>query len=217
MKPYTIILADDHILLRDALATLIYSFVEFEVVALASNGEEVIQAFEKGCKPNVILLDLNMPKMDGYETALWLLRNHPDVKILVLTMFDSEIPLIRLLKSGVRGFVKKDIHPTELKNALLAVAGNGYYYSHSTTGKLANFFHKSFISNSSIEKSMLSDKEIEFIKLASTDITYKEIAEAMGLTPRSVDGYRDGIFIKLDIKSRVGLAIYAVKNGIISF
>ena len=217
MQPYKLILADDHILLRDALAPLIDAYDEFRVIAVAGNGEEVITAIKKGQVPDLLLLDLNMPRMDGYETAQWLQNNHPEVKILVLTMYDSEIALIRLLQVGVRGFLKKDIHPVELKTALLAVAENGYYYSQNTTGKLASFFHKTHSKQSSIGKALLNETEIEFLKLASHDITYKEIAATMHLTPRSVDGYRDALFEKLDVKSRVGLAIYAVKNGIVTF
>jgi len=217
MQPYKIILVDDHILLRDALASLINTFEEFNVIDAAANGEGLVLAIENGNVPQVVVLDLNMPGMDGYQTTKWLQENYPDVKILILTMFDSEIALIRLLQVGVRGFLKKDVHPTELKVALLTVAENGYYYSNNTTGKLASFLHKSHAAHASIDRALLNDKEIEFLKLASTEMTYKEIAQAMRITPRSIDGYRDGLFEKLDVKSRVGLAIYAVKNGIITF
>ncbi len=217
IQPYKLILADDHILLRDALASLLNTFNEFRVIDVAANGEEVIQAVENGNIPNLVILDLNMPGKDGYETAKWLQEKYPEVKILILTMYDSEIALIRLLQAGVRGFLKKDVHPTELKTALLAVAENGYYYSNHTTGKLASFFHKSHTNHSSIEKALLTEREIEFLKLASTEMTYKEIAQAMHITPRAIDGYRDALFDKLDVKSRVGLAIYAVKNGIVTF
>src|SRR5262245_38614507 len=123
MKPISnkIIIADDHILLADALAGLINGFENFRVLTTAANGVEVKEAIEKGMKPDILILDLNMPKMDGYETTRWLTRHCPDVKILVLTMYDSDIALIRLLQEGVRGFIKKDIHPYELKNALDAV------------------------------------------------------------------------------------------------
>jgi DNA-binding NarL/FixJ family response regulator len=217
MEPYKIILADDHILLRDALASLINTFEGSKVIAVAANGKEVMHIIEGHNVPDLIILDLNMPEMDGYETTNWLQNNYPHVKILVLTMFDSEIALIRLLQSGVRGFLKKDVHPTELKQAILSVAEDGYYYSNSATGKLASFLYKSHAAHSSIDKGILTDKEIEFLKLASTDMTYKAIAQAMKLTPRAIDGYRDSLFEKLDVKSRVGLAIYAVKKGIISF
>ena len=214
---YKVILADDHALLRDALATLINSFEEFKVIIAVGNGHELIKAISDGYIPDVILLDLNMPGLDGFETAKWLHQNHPKIHILILTMYDSEIALIRLLKAGVKGFLKKDVHPTELRAALNSIAENGFYYSHDTTGKLANLFQKNPDNHSFIEKAMLTEKELAFLRLASTDLTYKEIASELNITPRAIDGYRDTLFEKLDVKSRVGLAIYAVKNGIVIF
>ena len=212
-----IILADDHILLRDALANLINSFDRFQVMAVAGNGLEVQTALKKDTQADIALLDLNMPGMDGFETAKWLQEAYPNIKVLILTMYDSEIALIRMLQSGVRGFLKKDIHPTELRTALNSVADNGYYYSHQATGKLANLFQKNHENNKSMDKSILSELEIEFLKLASTDMTYKEIAQIMRLSPRHIDHYRDALFEKLNVRSRVCLAIYAVKNGIVKF
>ncbi len=216
-KKNRIILADDHILLRDALANLINSFDNFHVVAVAGNGLEVQNALQKDTQVDIALLDLNMPAMDGYETSKWLQEEFPGIKVLILTMYDSEIALIRMLQSGVRGFLKKDIHPSELRTALNSVADDGYYYSHQATGKLANLFQKNHENNKSMDKSILSELEIEFLKLASTDMTYKEIAQIMRLSPRHIDHYRDALFEKLDVRSRVGLAIYAVKNGIVRF
>jgi two-component system, NarL family, invasion response regulator UvrY len=219
MKPSTfkLILADDHLLLRDALQNLINSFEEFQIIATASNGKELIRLIESGYKPDLILLDLNMPQMDGFETAEWIFQHHPELKVLILTMYDSEIALIRLLQVGVRGFLKKDIHPTELQLALRSVASDGFYYSHATTGRLANWFQKTENGVPAIGRVMLSEQEIKFLQLASTDLTYKEIAAKLNITPRAIDGYRDALFEKLDVKSRVGLAIYAVKNGIVTF
>ena len=214
---YKVILADDHALLRDALATLINSFEEFKVIIAVGNGHELIKAISDGYIPDVILLDLNMPGLDGFETAKWLHQNHPEIHILILTMYDSEIALIRLLKAGVKGFLKKDVHPTELRAALNSIAENGFYYSHDTTGKLANLFQKNPDNHSFIEKAMLTEKELAFLRLASTDLTYKEIASELNITPRAIDGYRDSLFDKLDVKSRVGMAFYAVKNGIVTF
>lgn len=215
-KKCKILLADDHVLLRDALSSLISSFEEFTVINSVGNGRELMALMADGVKPDLILLDLNMPLMDGFETAKWLAKEHPDLNILILTMYDSEIALIRLLQSGVKGFLKKDAHPSELRYALKSVADGGYYYSHNTTGKLASLFQKNNENQSFIQKAMLSDIEIEFLRLASTDMTYKEIAYNMKITPRAIDGYRDTLFEKLDVKSRVGLAIYAVKNGIVT-
>ena len=104
-----ILFADDHVLLRDALTNLINSFQDFRVLDTADNGKELIQLMNNGIRPNIILLDLNMPVMDGFETAKWLHEHRPNIHTLMLTMYDSEIALIRLLQYGVRGFLKKDI------------------------------------------------------------------------------------------------------------
>ncbi len=213
IQPYKLILADDHILLRDALTNLLNNSDEFIVIARAGNGEEVIKSIENGYKPDIVLMDLNMPKIDGYETAKWLTEHHPEIKIVILTMYDSEIALIRLLQAGVHGFLKKDIHPSELKDALLTVAAGEYYYSNHTSIKIVSLFRK----QSALEKSILNETEIEFLKLASTDMTYKEIARLMHMTPRQIDTYRDTLFTKLEVKSRVGLVIYAIKNGLVTF
>jgi two-component system, NarL family, invasion response regulator UvrY len=217
IKDYKIIVADDHILLRDALAKLITGFKEFTVIAKADDGSGVIKAIENGKQADIVLMDLNMPKMDGYETARWLAKYHPDIKIVILTMYDSEIALIRLLQVGVNGFLKKDIHPDELQNALLAVAAGEYYYSNHTTVKIASLFRNKTDSRFDLEKALLNETEIEFLRLTSTDMTYKEIAQAMDMSPRHIDNYRDNLFTKLEVKSRVGLAIYAVKHGIVTF
>lgn len=217
MKRYNIVIADDHIVLRDALCSLLNAFDDFRVLDAAGNGRELIRIIEMGPEPDIVLLDLNMPQMDGYAVVEWLHRHRPLVKVLVLTMYDSEIAMIRLLKLGVKGFLKKDVHPAELKTALLCIAENGCYYSHSTTGRLAAFFQRVEDMQLSFHKALLSDAELRFLRLASTELTYKEIAHAMGTTPRTIDGYRDDLFEKLNVKSRVGLAIYAVKNGISTF
>lgn len=213
----TIILADDHILLRDALASLINRFENFKVIAVASNGTEVLDAVKAGEIPDIIILDLNMPKMDGYEVTKWISFYHPQIKILILTMYDSDIALIRLLQEGVRGFLKKDIHPDELRNALETVVEHGYYYTNSTSGKIAALFKKNKGETSSLQKNTLTETEINFLKLASSDMTYKEIAMQLNLSTRVVDNYRETLFDKLGVRSRVGLAIYAIKNGIVSF
>lgn len=214
---YNVMLVDDHIILRDALANLINNTENIHVVGVASNGEDMIKRIKEGVRADLIILDLNMPKMDGYQASEWLLKNHPEMKILVLTMYDSEIALIRLLQDGVRGFLKKDVHPQELRYAIRTVCEDGYYYSSATTNKLASLFKKTHQDPKKLERSMLTPVEIDFLKMVSTDLTYKEIAAKMKLSTRIIDSHRDNLFEKLDVKSRVGLAIYAVKTGIVTF
>jgi len=216
-KPYQIMIADDHVLLRDALASYLNKYNEIQVSTLAHSGKDAIEKITAGPEPDLVVLDLNMPEMDGFATASWLKQNKPHIKILVLTMYNSEIALIRLLQDGVRGFLKKDVHPDILRTALVSVAENGYYYCNDTTGKLASLFNRNEANQHFIERAMLSEKEIEFLKYVSSDLTYKEIASHMKITPRAIDGYRDSLFDKLEVKSRVGLALYAVKNGIVTF
>lgn len=210
-------LADDHVLLRSALANLIDSFDTCKVVAEVSTGKELTDTINKGVVPHVVLMDLNMPEMDGHETSVWLKNNHPSVHVLMLTMYDSEPVLIRLLQAGVKGFLKKDIHPEELRYALHAVMRMGFYYSTATSDKLAGLFRKQQDNTILLEKTLLTDQEVQFLRLACTDLTYKEIAQEMNLNPRSVDGMRDNLFEKLAVKSRVGLALYAIRHGLITF
>ena len=210
-------MADDHVLLRNALASLIDSFENCQVVLQAGTGKELIESIKKGASPQVVILDLNMPEMDGFETAGWLQKERPEIIVLMLTMYDSELSLIRLLQAGVKGFLKKDIHPSELKFAIQSVVQNGYYYSNHTTGKLVNLFRQHSDGNSLIQRSVLNDQEVQFLKLACSDLTYKEIAQQMGLNPRAVDTLRDQLFFKLDVKSRVGLALVAIRQGVVTF
>lgn len=216
-KSIRVSLVDDHILLRNALGNLINSFENCEVIHQSGSGIELISNLKTGDIPDVILLDLNMPEMNGYETAKWVQVNLPNTSVLMLTMYDSELTLIQLLQAGVKGFLKKDIHPSELKFALQSVMESGYYYSSHTTGKLVNLFRNNAENGINLNKSILNDQELTFLKYACTDLTYKEIAGKMSLNPRSVDTLRDQLFIKLDVKSRVGLAMLAIRHGIVTF
>ncbi len=210
-------MADDHVLLRNALASLIDSFGDCQVIHQSGTGKELTEKIKAGKMPDVVLLDLNMPGMNGFETAQWLQQHFPDLPVLMLTMYDSELTLIQLLQAGVKGFLKKDIHPSELKFALHSVVESGFYYSNHTTGKLVNLFRSSPDNSMAVYRSILNDQELQFLKLACSDLTYKEIARQMGLNPRSVDTLRDQLFVKLDVKSRVGLAMVAIKHGVVTY
>ncbi len=206
-------IADDHVLLRNALAALINNSGQCKVIYEVSNGKELLQKIGEDNIPDIIILDLNMPEMDGYLTSVYLQEHHPEIKILMLTMYDSELILIRLLKAGVRGFMKKDVHPAEMIYAIQSVHENGFYYSAHTSSKLAGLFRDND-NNPTLNKIMMSETEIEFLKLCCTEMTYKEIASEMKINPRAIDGIRDTLFTRLDIKSRVGLAMYAIKHGV---
>jgi len=208
-------LVDDHIMIRDALASAIKSFDEFDVSLLAENGRDFISKLNDKNIPEILILDLNMPVMDGHETIYWLLKNHPEIKILVLSMYDAD-SLIHLIKIGVRGFVKKEAKPSELKHAIQSVLTTGTYCSTSVTSRLFSLMKDLGTKNSYWGTIVLNECEIAFLKLVATEQTYKEIAQKMKVSPRTVDNYRDALFLKLNVKSRVGLAMYAVKSGIVT-
>ena len=213
-----IVLVDDHKLLRNGLAVLVNGFSNYEVLFEANNGRELIDLLKTKSLPDIILMDVNMPEMDGYESCLWLKNNHPEVKVLALSMYDNENAIIRMFKAGAKGYIFKDCEPRELETALNALVSKGFYYSEMVTGKLIHTINNLDDEDDHHTQNMirLSEVEIAFLKLVCTELTYKEIAEKMYKSPRTIDGYRDDLFHKLSIKTRVGLVMYAIKNGIVS-
>ncbi|MCF8341936.1 MAG: response regulator transcription factor [Chitinophagaceae bacterium] len=207
-----IALADDHKLLRNALAKLINTFEGCEVVFEADNGKEFCEHIKKEI-PNLAIIDYNMPEMNGLECANWMKKHYPTVPILMLTMYDTELMLIKLLQAGVKGFMKKDIHPNELQKAIQSVITDGFYYSVHTSAKLAGFFTER--ESIPLWDKILTEQDLVFLKLVCSELTYKEIAIEMNMNPRTVDSLRDTMFEKLDVKSRVGLTMYAIKHGLV--
>ena len=178
----------------------------------ASNGKELQQKLRANpTPPNVILLDINMPVMDGFETAEWLTQNHPDIRVLALSMEDDEKVILKMLQKGAKGYLLKDIHPDRLKIALEEVMDRGYYHSEKVA---ATLLHSIQPSNKS-EEVPFKENELTFLQLACSEMTYKEIADVMSLSPKTIDGYRQELFNRLHIKNRVGLVIYALKNDLI--
>ncbi len=212
-----VVLVDDHGLLRNGLASLIKSFGNYDILFEADNGQDFINKLKPKTLPQVVLMDINMPEMDGYEACLWLKNNHPQVKVLALSMYDNENSVIRMFKAGAKGYILKDCDPAELKTALDAIVLKGFYYSEMVTGKLIHTINSLDEEDSQVKNVIqLTEREINFLKLVCTELTYKEIAEKMFLSPRTIDGYRDDLFQKLNAKTRVGLVMYAIKNGIVN-
>ena len=212
-KKIQVAIADDHTLLRKALAKLITSFDNYAVLFEADNGKEIKNKISQHIVPDVILLDVSMPEMDGYETARWLYRNHPQIKVLALSMFSDEKTIIKMLKLGAKGYILKNIDPDELKNALDSVVKKNFYLSEYISGKIISGLHKDV--DRQEETVVLTEKEKDFLKLICSEITYKDIAEKMYVSPRTVDEYRNHLFEKLKVKSRIGLVMYAIRNGLV--
>jgi DNA-binding NarL/FixJ family response regulator len=209
---HSIVIVDDHILIAKALTGIIENFKQFEVLYECENGQVLTEkcAVKKNV-PDIVLLDISMPVMDGFETARWLRDTHPEVLIMALSMQDDEQSLIKMIRNGAKGYLLKNVHPAELEKALDGLVKNGSYYPDWASGKII----ASVAADEPRSKfeTVISDREREFLKYTVTEMSYREIAEKMFCSPRTVEGYRDALFEKLHLKSRVGLAVYALRNG----
>lgn len=210
MEKIKITIVDDHLLFSQSLSYLIGTFKEFAVIGNYNNGKEFINSFSAETEiPDMVLLDVNMPIMDGIETMKWIKTNHPDLKVIALSVNDDEETIMKMITNGAKGYLLKDTHPKTFKEALLEVFNKGFYYSEMVSGLLINKL------GNNENKIILKEREVEFIKLACTEKTYKEIADGMCLSPKTIDGYRENLFQKLEIKTRIGLVLYAIKHKIV--
>jgi len=205
-------LADDHNLFRKGVEELIEDFDNMEIVASVANGKELLDKLTAAkVLPDVCLLDINMPEMNGFETAKKIKELWPDIKILAVSVYDSEFNVLGMLRAGAGGYILKDTQPQVLRVAIESLHKNGFYHSELVTGKILHQFMTKPKEQSSVE---LSENELQFLKHCCSELTYKEIADLMKISHRTIDGYRDQLFLKLNIKSRTGLVLYALKTGI---
>lgn len=209
METIQIALVDDHHLFRSGIASLINKFPQYKILFEAGDGEELTRKLTPKLKPQIVLLDINMPKKDGIATAQWIRTAFPDVSIIVLSMFEDAEKVLQMVKIGVKGYLLKDAEPTEFERALQSVSQGEVYFPEFVTRHLITNF------NQQTDQVRLNSRELEFLKLVGTELTYKEIADQMCISVRTVDGYRDQLFEKLQTKSRVGLVLYAIKNKLI--
>lgn len=215
-KSVTIAIVDDHALFRKGLSMLIESIPKFNVLFDASNGKDLIRQLNQKNTPDVILLDIRMPEFDGYETAEWLRSNYPQIAILALSTMDDETAIIKMIQKGAKGYILKNADTEELKQAIHAVLEQGYFYNNHITQTVMRSIGGIVNGNSEVSTLLnLTEREIEFLKHACTEMNYNEIAKTMFLSPRTIDGYREAMFTKFNVKSRVGLVIYAVKHGLV--
>ncbi|WP_027418552.1 response regulator transcription factor [Crocinitomix catalasitica] len=207
-----IAVVDDHGLYRSGLTNLIESLSDnLKVVLTASNGKEFLDLLKTNTLPDLVILDVDMPILNGFETAKIMSKEYPSIPILIITMLSDEASLIRMLRNGVRGYLSKDIEPSELKSAILAISQKGFHYTDVITGRLINSIQNDEVEQENLQK--LSNRELTFIEYCCSEKTYKQIAEEMLLSPKTIDGYRAALFEKLEVKTRVGLVLFAIKNG----
>ncbi len=219
-KKIKIAIVDDHNLFRKGLIKLINlgdKENKYTVLFEAENGEDLKEKLNNRDLPDIILMDIEMPDMDGYEAVAWLQKYHPDINILVVSMFESEETVVRMLRLGIKGYLSKDIEVEDMHAALEAIAQKGFYYSDFVAGIMAHTIQENTLTGHSKKElpDNMSENEREFIKLACTELTYQQIADKMNLSPKTIDGYRETLFQRFNVKNRVTLAMYAVKKGIV--
>ncbi|MCZ2085528.1 MAG: response regulator transcription factor [Flavobacteriales bacterium] len=211
MEKIKIAIVDDHKLVSKAIENMISFNPKFEVVMNCFNGEDFLKQLQTQKNlPEVVLMDINMPRKNGIETTAELAKTYPDLKVIALTMEDNESTIISMLKAGAKGYLLKDMSPDILFDAINIVHEKGVFYTDIVTQSLLKIKTEERVT-SDITNS-LKEREVEFVKLACSELTYKEIAEQMCVSPRTIDGYRDSVFAKLNVKSRVGIVMFAIKH-----
>ena len=206
--PIRIVIVDDHTLVRKSMVTMLNG-QGFDVVADYENGRDLIRDIRK-LTLDVVLLDCYMPVMDGVATAEWIKVQTPDIRVLALSVNSDDLTIIRMLRAGAKGFIPKHAEPEELTLALQAVHFTGFYNSDLIEHPMQEAMKDNQHLASQHKQMGLTEREEEFMKLACSDMTYKEIADQMIVSLRTIDGYRESVFHKLNLKSRAGLVMYAM-------
>lgn len=209
----TVGITDDHQLFLKSLSVLINSFSNFKVVLEALNGQELLNKLAVlSDLPEIILIDVNMPVMNGITTVQKVAEKYPLIKMIALSMKDDDTTIINMIKEGCNAYLQKDIHPDELEKALQQVYTKGIY-----NGDSFNINYHRLLTHEKQAKTLhLTDKEKLFLQLACSDFTYKKIAADMNISERTVDGYREALFEKLNVQSRVGMVLEAIRRELVN-
>lgn len=204
-----IAIVDDHTLFRSGLASLMEEFDEIEILFEGTNGQDLQHKIKNHPDVQLILMDINMPVMDGFAATKWVKDNHPEVKVLALSMHEDEKAIIGMIKAGAAGYMLKESNPSDLLIAIKSIIAKGFFVNDLVSGRLLVSIKDEG------DKSAFTQRELTFLQHCSSELTYKEIADLMNVSPRTVDNYRESLFAKLNIKSRTGLVVYGIKNNLI--
>lgn len=215
-KGIKVFIADDHTLFRKAMVNLLQSFSRVSVVKDAENGKELL-TLVKYEPPDVALIDLQMPVMDGADTCEQLIAKYPEIKLIVLTMHDSEKYVLHMMEMGVHGFLLKNSEPDELERAIYAVYDKDFYHN----DLVASVLRKSVLDRVTSDrpnftKADLSDREKEVLVMICRELTIREIAEKISLSENTVRNHRVNIMEKIGAHNMVGMVKYAYDSGLIS-
>jgi DNA-binding NarL/FixJ family response regulator len=206
---------DDHQLVRTGLVQMIQSLPGWEVTIEAANGKDFIDQTNLLAPPDIVLLDIRMPIMDGYETALWIRSHLPETRVLVVSMVSREPAVIRMLRLGVYGFITKNSTQAELHQALSRIQQKQFHVNELVGNRIFHYFSENSTEQLPDEKNTITDREFIFLRKCCSELTYRQIAKEMYVSPRTIDTYRDHLFEKLQVRTRVGLVIYALRTGLI--
>ncbi|XMO86416.1 response regulator transcription factor [Algibacter sp. AS12] len=199
---------DDFQLLAQAMSTLVNSFKNFQVCYSCNNGKEIIEKLDASLKqPDIILMDVNMPVLNGIHATKYIKDKYPNIKVIAISVENKINDVLQMLEAGAKSYLLKDIEKSTLEIALTETINKGYYYTEHVSKILVDALH-----NQEKNMTVLKEREIEFLNYACTDKTYKEIADKMFLSPKTVDGYRDALFTKFKVRNRIGLVLYAIRN-----
>ncbi len=211
-----IAVVDDQQLFRQGMISLLKEFKELNILFEAGNGEELMEKLRvKETKPDVILLDIEMPEMDGMEATTLLKLKYPEIKVVILTMHDEEEMIIHLIESGAHGFLPKNEDIEHVVDAIYAVHENGYYFNDKISRAMVNGLVSTKKIQPQFKATELSRRELEVLELICKEYTSSEIGEKVGLSARTVDNHRLNILKKIGARNTVGIVMYAMKKGLI--
>jgi DNA-binding NarL/FixJ family response regulator len=209
-----IVIADDHEIFRDGFKVLFKNQKELELVGEAGNGKELLEIVEKE-NPDIVITDIKMPEMDGIEACKVIKKKYSSTKVIALSMFNEDNLIIDILEAGAKGYLLKNTSKDELLSAAKSVHEGGVYYCKDTTAKLMRLIVESkFNPYREQPAKKFTSRELDIIKLICKQYTSREIAEALNLSVRTVEGHREKIQEKMDVKNSVGIVIYSIKNGL---
>jgi DNA-binding NarL/FixJ family response regulator len=212
--PIRVVIADDHEIFREGLEVLFKKQNDIELVGEAGNGRELINITEQ-LHPDVVITDIKMPVTDGIEATKYLTDKHPEIGIIALSMFDDENLIVDMLEAGAKGYLIKNAHKHEILAAIRTVYNQENYFCNHSTVKLAKMIGKSrFNSSRPSDKPEFNEKEKEVIRHICEELSNKEIASNLHLSIRTIEGYREKILEKMNVKNTAGIVVFAIKHGI---
>jgi DNA-binding NarL/FixJ family response regulator len=211
-KKISIAMADDHAMLRKGLLKLLMIHGSYDSLFDVDNGNQVIEELKNRKIPDVLILDVNMAGKDGHQTAQWVSEHFPQIKILALSMSNDEATIMKMIQAGARGYITKNNEPEKLKEAIDTLYEKGVYLPESLSASLFSGIKNNILSAVG-PVPILNEKEKEFLTLLCKELSYKQIAEKMFLSPRTIDDYRKKLSKKLHVKGKSGLIVYAMNNG----